>query len=223
MIINESVIFLDKMKGANSYLYISDDGDISLIDTGMPGNLKVFMREIVRYDISPDKISFIILTHGDIDHAGSAAEISGATGARIAAHVLECPYLSGVRRKIHHGFFPVTLSILSGLIPMDEAVPAIKLNDGDVIGDLNIIHCPGHTEGSIALYSRGRFMFSGDTLCTDRYGRVKGFSPRFTEDSTGADESMRKLSSLDFDTLLPGHGKCVIGNASSHVRAFMGI
>ena len=223
MRINESVIHLDGMKGANSYLFISHTGEIFLIDSGLPGNLKIFLRELSRYDIPPEKISLIILTHSDIDHAGSAAEISRATGARIAVHSIEHAYFSGERRKIHHGMFPVLLAYMSGLIPGERAIPAVMLEDGDSVGGLTVLHCPGHTAGSISLYLPGSFMFSGDTVCTDRSGRLKGFSPRFTEDSKLAYSSMVRLSTFEYDTLLPGHGAYITGSASSRVREFIDV
>jgi len=43
-------------------------------------------------------------------------------------------------------------------------VPDIVLSDGDTIGGLTVIHTPGHTPGSICLWSeKDRVLISGDT------------------------------------------------------------
>ena len=56
MKINENVYLFEKIKGANSYLYISDDSEISIIDAGMPGNAFKILSQISELDISLEKI-----------------------------------------------------------------------------------------------------------------------------------------------------------------------
>jgi len=90
--------------------------------------------------------------------------------------------------------------------------PDSLLKDGDEVAGLRVIHIPGHTPGSIALYD-GTLLFSGDTLNV-REGRVQGPPPQYTADMRQAIASVRKLLSLKFDVLLPGHGDPVVGRAS---------
>lgn len=53
--------------------------------------------------------------------------------------------------------------------PMEVAV---ELDDGDFIGDFEVIHTPGHTPGSICLYD-GKSLISGDTVFANGgFGRV---------------------------------------------------
>jgi hypothetical protein len=56
MKINENVYLFEKIKGANSYLYISDTSEISIIDTGMPGNAFKILSQISEMGISLEKI-----------------------------------------------------------------------------------------------------------------------------------------------------------------------
>jgi len=92
--------------------------------------------------------------------------------------------------------------------PIPPCVPAVELAEGGVIrfGDvrLDVLHTPGHTEGSVCLVSHeAGLIFSGDTLFPGGWGRV---------DLPGGDpaamvESLRRLATFpDALRVLPGHG-----------------
>jgi glyoxylase-like metal-dependent hydrolase (beta-lactamase superfamily II) len=93
--------------------------------------------------------------------------------------------------------------------PIPPCVPAAELAEGGVIrfGDvrLEVLHTPGHTEGSVCLVSHeAGAVFSGDTLFPGGWGRVD-----LPGGDTGAMvESLRRLATLP-ETLrvLPGHGQ----------------
>ena len=68
----------------NCYV-IEGEGQI-LVDTGMPGRGRQFLRRAKRLSISPEDISLILLTHGHWDHAGSVGEIKELTGAEVAVN-----------------------------------------------------------------------------------------------------------------------------------------
>ena len=71
--------------------------------------------------------------------------------------------------------------------------------------DLEVLHTPGHTEGSICLLASGeRLLFTGDTLFRAGWGRVD-LPGGSTEQMVG---SLTRLSAMDGDLrVLPGHGK----------------
>jgi glyoxylase-like metal-dependent hydrolase (beta-lactamase superfamily II) len=88
-------------------------------------------------------------------------------------------------------------------------VPAIDLAEGSKIrfGEitLDVLHTPGHTEGSVCLSAHAeRLLFTGDTLFAQGWGRI---------DLTGGSEdemvdSLSRLSGLADDLrVLPGHGR----------------
>src|SRR5580704_1788243 len=64
-----------------------------IVDAGMPGHAAAILRRLARWGIGPDDVSLILLTHGHLDHFGSAAELRRLTGAPIAIHALEAPAL----------------------------------------------------------------------------------------------------------------------------------
>lgn len=148
MKINENVYLFEKTKGANSFLYISDVGEISIIDTGMPGNAFKILSQLSKMEISQKKIKYIILTHSDIDHTGSVAELKNATGAHVAIHAKEVPYLLGEKKKKQKGIIGGMIGLIVGILlkfmKPQNIVPDIKLTEGDFIGGLKVISCPGH-------------------------------------------------------------------------------
>ncbi|MBI3971689.1 MAG: MBL fold metallo-hydrolase [Chloroflexi bacterium] len=151
----------------------------------------------------------IVLTHAHWDHVADAGQLEEATGAAVMAHRLDVPAISQPQRS---AFFPQT------------EVPAIRvsreLDEGDTIevGGLRLVvmHTPGHTPGSLCLYSAEHdLLFSGDTLFAGSYGRV---------DLPGGDaarmvESLRRLAKLPEQTVvLPGHGPSMTIGAEGWLR-----
>jgi glyoxylase-like metal-dependent hydrolase (beta-lactamase superfamily II) len=220
MRINQNVYLFEKIKGANSYLYISDNNEISIIDSGMPGNAFKILSQISEIGISLERIKYIILTHADIDHRGSVADLKNATRAQVAIHEKEVPYLLGEKKKKRKGILGLIFGILSKIMKAQPISPDIILKEGDLIGGLKVIHCPGHTEGSISLYNEESVLFSGDAIITDKYSNIKGFSKVFTPDTVEATNTIKKIKRLKFKVLLPGHGSPVLRNASDKLREF---
>ena len=81
MEIAPGVIRFGGIRGANSYGCLTGEG-IAVIDTGLPGSGKRILGQIRDLGIDPGQVRQIILTHSDIDHAGSAAELRLTTGRR---------------------------------------------------------------------------------------------------------------------------------------------
>jgi glyoxylase-like metal-dependent hydrolase (beta-lactamase superfamily II) len=224
MKINGNVYLFEKIKGANSYLYISDNNEISIIDTGMPGNASKILSQISELNISIEKINYIILTHSDIDHTGSFIDLKNATGALVAIHENEVPYLLGEKMKKQNGIIGGLIGIIFGLLlkfmKTQNIVPDITLKEGDFIGGLKVISCPGHTEGSISLYNEETVLFSGDAIITGKHSNIKGFNNIATSDTLEAAKTINKIKHLKFEVLLPGHGSPVLKNASDKLREY---
>ena len=82
-------------------------------------------------------------------------------------------------------------------------VPGDKIKVGD--GELEVIHVPGHSKGSIALYDAADgFLISGDALFAGSIGRTDlpgGSMPQLI------DSIKSRLLTLPGDTIVyPGHG-----------------
>jgi glyoxylase-like metal-dependent hydrolase (beta-lactamase superfamily II) len=141
-------------------------------------------------------LKLIVSTHRHWDHIGDNAAVADATGAQIAAHVLD-----------RHGLERPTATLAP--FPIPPSVPAIDLAEGSRIRfggiDLEVLHTPGHTEGSVCLLAAGeRLLFTGDTLFAGSWGRTD--LPGGSEDQMV--ESLTRLSGMADDLrVLPGHGR----------------
>ncbi len=140
-------------------------------------------------------LKLIVSTHRHWDHIGDNAAVAEATGAKIAAHVLD---RQGLENPTGY----------NAPFPIPPSVPAVDLAEGSQIKfgeiDLEVLHTPGHTEGSVCLLARSeRLLFTGDTLFAGSWGRVD--LPGGSEDQMV--ESLSRLAGMDADlSVLPGHG-----------------
>ncbi len=140
-------------------------------------------------------LKLIVSTHGHWDHIGDNAALSAQTGAPIAVHPLD-----GDRLR--------SPSPIMAPFPIPPSVPAVELAEGGVIQfgsiRLEVLHTPGHTEGSVCLLSAGDgLLLSGDTLFAGGWGRVDlagGSAEQMAE-------SIIRLGRLDPGIRVqPGHG-----------------
>jgi glyoxylase-like metal-dependent hydrolase (beta-lactamase superfamily II) len=140
-------------------------------------------------------LKLIVSTHRHWDHIGDNAAVATATGAAIAAHALD-------RHGLEHP------SPATAPFPIPPSVPAVELAEGGTVrfGEirLDVLHTPGHTEGSVCLLAADAgLLLSGDTLFAGGWGRVdlEGGSPEAMV------ASIERLARLDPSLrVLPGHG-----------------
>ena len=161
------------------------------IDTAIP-SLAWIADELAQRDWS---LRLIVSTHGHWDHIGDNAAVAAHTGADIAVHPLDRTRLTDPRP-------------LSAPFEIPPSVPAVELAEGGEVRfgaiRLQVMHTPGHTEGSVCLYEPDQgLLFSGDTLFQGGWGRV---------DLPGGDSSAmvaslgRLLTLDDLVHVFPGHG-----------------
>ena len=143
------------------------------------------------------RVTHIINTHGHSDHTAGNEAIKSATGAKILIHDLDADRLG----KVVHRTFS---RILGG---KGSPAPDVLLNDNDLIRigagiNLKVVHTPGHTPGSMCLYTNGH-IFTGDTLFVGAVGRTDlpgGSSKRLLA------SIQKKIYTLPGSTIVwPGH------------------
>ncbi len=205
----EVVPGIHRIDGVNANCYLIADQELILVDTGLPRNARKVLNYITD-DLhrQPSDLKTIVLTHCHMDHIGNAETIKQATGAKIAAHGEDAPYMDGRKRPPRpKGVLRFLFRLLSPAMRVEKFKVDVLLAGNDRLGSMEVVHVPGHTPGSIALYDPSRkVLFSGDVL---RYqeGRLAGPPDRFTMDLEESRRSVEKLKSIDFETLCAGHGE----------------
>jgi glyoxylase-like metal-dependent hydrolase (beta-lactamase superfamily II) len=126
------------------------------------------------------------------------------TGAEVLMHRADVDRLRiGVRQALGE-LRPSAFVALLTRGPED----ARPIEDGDVLpalGGLEVVHTPGHTPGSVCLYSRRhRLLIAGDVLQVER-DKVSLPSLVFTDDMALARRSIARLAELDVDTICFAH------------------
>jgi hydroxyacylglutathione hydrolase len=140
-------------------------------------------------------LRLVVSTHCHWDHIGDNAAVQAATGASIAVHALD-----------RHGL--ENPQPLFAPFPIPPSTPAVELAEGGIVRFgaicLDVLHTPGHTEGSVCLLAADDgVLFSGDTLFAGGWGRVD--LPGGSADAMV--DSLARLATLgDAIRVLPGHG-----------------
>jgi glyoxylase-like metal-dependent hydrolase (beta-lactamase superfamily II) len=206
-----------------AYLYEESDR-LTLIDTSLPGNAGRIFAAIERLGRTPQDLRQVVATHWHVDHVGSLAEIVERSGAQVLVHALDAPIVRGDKQGGGPtGVWRPLGPLLERVSPAQKSVHVDReLQDGDEIdvgGAARIVHVPGHTAGSIALYLPSRrVLFTGDTISNTLGLRVP--IGMFTEDHAEVRRSIAKLAALDFDAAFFGHGAPMDKDASNAFRRF---
>ena len=183
--------------GLCSNIYVVGGEKATIIDTGVGNRLNPVWPQLGELGVKPANVDKVILTHTHHDHAMGAFLILEKASPKIYVHSKDTQYISS--------------SLGDSLV---------KVEEGDVIETelwpLEVIGTPGHTEGGMCLYAREpRILFSGDTAFPDGYfGRFDGESGSIEE----LIESLRKLTKLNVDVILAGHGIAVLSNAENNLK-----
>jgi len=200
-------------------------GGVTLIDTGYPGRAQTILAVLRKCGYADHHVCRIIITHADIDHSGSAAELQRATGAVIACHAIEKPFLEyPSRRKVVWPLRPLLWFLAYfPAFAATSVTPGELLVDGQTLPEgFTVIHTPGHTPGHIALLHRAnRFLISGDALVNTR-NKLRPNTGPFTVDTANAQRSVWRLAKKygdDFETIVFGHGPPILQNGGKRIKA----
>jgi glyoxylase-like metal-dependent hydrolase (beta-lactamase superfamily II) len=186
-------------RGFDSNVYLILDEKKVLIDTGTGFYANDVIKKIKK-EMPPEDIFYIILTHEHFDHTGGIAAVQKVCSAEILMHEKGAPTLEN------------GLDWSSSLFGVEQKKIKIhmKLKEGDRISlgthVLEVLHTPGHSEGSICLYEHeSKSLFSGDTVFSNGVGRTDFQGGNIVE----LVQSIERLTNLEVDALYPGHGEWI--------------
>jgi len=189
--------------GTNTYVLTDEDGKVLLID---PACFYEQERQALYQTISrlhqPDQPLTIVATHGHLDHLWGAKWATETWHTPVLMHEADIPMAQAMQQQ--YDLFGL------GLKAERFQIEEFRSQDSDFRFQnsefrFQIIHTPGHTQGSVCLYfPEERKLFSGDTLFRCGYGRT---------DLPGGNygqliSSLEQLMTLPSETeVFPGHGE----------------
>jgi glyoxylase-like metal-dependent hydrolase (beta-lactamase superfamily II) len=145
------------------------------------------------------KLKQILVTHAHIDHVGGALKLKRLTGAPILLNENDLPLLQMMDKQ----------AAWLGIATPETVPPDEGLVDGQRVGvetyPAQVIHTPGHTQGSVCLHFVPlKMVIAGDTLFAGSIGRTDLPGGNFEQiiDSIQA----RLLALPDETRVIPGHG-----------------
>ena len=187
------------MTANNCNTYLIDGPTRILIDPGHKNMFDHVKNGLAELDLGIGDIGLIICTHAHPDHI-EAVELFKDTPALFALHQKEWNFVKSMEKQVS----------AMGL-KFDAILPDFFLKEGDLSVNrisLEVIHTPGHSPGSVSLYlPQQKVLFTGDVIFNDALGRtdLPGGNANLLK------ESIKRLSGLEVEWLLPGHEEIVSG------------
>jgi hydroxyacylglutathione hydrolase len=135
----------------------------AIVDPG--GDVEKILSALKQVEATPEKI---LITHGHLDHAGGAAELSETLDIPIEGPHLADKFLMDSIAKDAAGY---------GIPGLRDATSGRWLVEGDEVslGHLRfqVFHVPGHSPGHVVFFNQAaRFLVAGDTLFQGSIGRT---------------------------------------------------
>ena len=204
----------------NTYLLGPVKDRYLLIDAGVKGKEHIFFKNLKRWDIPPEAIDYIIITHAHHDHIGALHPIKEATGARVIIHEKEAPIIEKGIITIPRGFTrfgKIMSSLGKQFMEGNQSFKPVKAdiivrNKEQALDDygfpLAIIHTPGHTAGSVSIIDKSSPQaFVGDAMFNVPVLPAGRIHPPFADDATLLPASWESLLNYQVKYYYPAHGK----------------
>ena len=209
-------------------IYLLTSSPVTLIDTGIATSkaFEALQEAIEEHGLAVTDIERVVLTHKHIDHIGNAWRVQQASDAEVFIFSSEQSSLENVDPDGDRYRELVQQRLTGWHVPEDvypdsaesarwrweiESCPATPLEDKQLLpqgdGQLEVIHTPGHTMGSICL-RYGDVLFSGDHVLPKISPNIGGGDMRRRGMLGHYLDSLDRVAQLDDELrcIYPGHG-----------------
>ena len=211
-----TVAFPARAFDTNCYVVATGPGEECLVvDPGV--GVEDTLRDVLeQHRLRP---AAVLLTHGHIDHVYSVTPVCGSDTAAYI-HADDRYRLTDLLAQTNPGLVAMFEQQFGGRATWTDPTNVVEITDGTRLQlaglDVDVLHAPGHTEGSVMFGLGGvptgvadqvdvdRTMVSGDVLFAGSIGR--------TDLPGGSHEAMQRslrdvvLPLPDTTLVLPGHG-----------------
>jgi glyoxylase-like metal-dependent hydrolase (beta-lactamase superfamily II) len=204
---------------------INGGAEMALIDAGLGlgGDFDKILQNISDDGLDARRIRKIILTHYHADHMGAALEAYQRLDAEVVASTIAAPAIAAGDEEATS----VDVARAVGFYPAGYRLPGCpvhcQVSEGEVIrvGELTlqVWETPGHADGHLSFWMQGRdraYLIGADLVFWG--GKILLQNVHDCRISTYA-ASVAKVSTLDFDALLPGHQQISLYGGKSHVES----
>ncbi len=204
MRIQDDVYWYEERGFLDANTYVIKDKITVLIDPGSENYLERKLEEMREDGIDTKEVDLIMITHLHPDHCDATVALKELSGAKVALHPSQLRYLDIMAEE-------ASKFIGIGMEKKFDAdlVLEDKLNIGNT--GLKIIHTPGHSPGSVCFYTLAKkILICGDLVFEKSVGRTD--LPFGNKEELKS--SIKKVSILDTELLLPGHGAIIEGKSN---------
>lgn len=176
-------------------VYLVDAGELVLIDAGAGRSFNRLVDNILALGFTLEKLNSIIATHSHIDHIGALFRFRQEYGVKIIAHELDAQAIES-GEWVGAELYGVDYQPC----PVDTKLEGAEQNIRFSKHELKTLHIPGHTKGSIVVYSdiAGKRILFGQDI-HGPYEIDWGGNP------SQAVMSLQKLIDIKADMLCEGH------------------
>jgi glyoxylase-like metal-dependent hydrolase (beta-lactamase superfamily II) len=195
----------------NAYLVETPLGFV-LVDAGVPSSWDRLKAALDAAGCTPGRLSLVLLTHGDMDHVGCARRLREEYGAPVAVHPGDRGMVeSGEDQNRRGSNLAIRMAMRFRPHRRDPDAPYLSpdvlLEDGQSLAaygwDARVVHCPGHTVGSVAILTS-----SGDLIVGDTASNMTRPGPgMLVQNAAEYNRTLAMLAALPAKTVFPGHGR----------------
>jgi len=197
---------------SNAYVVEFED-HLIIIDTGMDKKAKELIEAIEKTGKEPRTV---LLTHAHLDHIAGLAKLKEKyPNIKVVVSEEERAAVEGKEYLLPKGvkgfFFRLGMPFIYKSVKVDETLK-------EEYEQFKVIKASGHTKGSVC-FLLDKLLFCGDLIVNTEKGL--DIPPQeFNFDRNQLIESIKKISELDFESLLSGHGE-VVKEAKEKVKSFL--
>lgn len=224
---------------ASNWIIIRDDTGYLIIDGGYPADAPLLLQSLQHLGLDPAAAAAMLITHGHVDHTGSAAYFAKTFNTPILCSASELAHVQGLEK--HQVTFGQVLprlwrprvlrwmlhAIAAGALKAEPARDArpwtedvLRSLPGSPVPVLSSAHTPGHAS---YLFPAASVLVTGDLLVTGHpLSSTLGpqvLDPVFHLHPGRAVAAMDILIGLGASLILPGHGPALRSEPAAAVAA----
>ncbi|BCW44198.1 MBL fold metallo-hydrolase [Arthrobacter sp. StoSoilB5] len=215
---------------ASNWVIVRDGTGFLLIDGGYPADRDLVLGSVKGLGLDPADAKAMLITHGHVDHTGSAAYFSRTFGTPILCAPEELAHVQGkekhqvtfgqvIVRAWRPRVFRWLLHVIKAKALQAEPATGAEAWDEDRLrslpGQPEAILLPGHTPGNAALLLPGAQAIAvGDSFVSGHPISTKSgpqmLHRMYHSDPETALAAARSLNTVQANVILPGHGAVLL-------------